>query len=129
MQKRVAVVTGASRGVGKGVALELCQAGFMVYITGRSAADMSYIQGKGAAIVCDHSNDQQVERMFAQISQEQGRIDVLVNNAWGGYENMMWKTASSHGRVHSGNSPYGAGTQCSRQASVRPMWPAGWQRH
>ena len=45
MQKRVAVVTGASRGVGKGVALELCQAGFMVYITGRSAADMSYIQG------------------------------------------------------------------------------------
>ncbi len=89
MQKRVAVVTGASRGVGKGVALELCQAGFMVYITGRSAADMSYIQGKGAAILCDHSDDQQVERMFAQVSQEQGRIDVLVNNAWGGYENMV----------------------------------------
>jgi len=89
MQKRVAVVTGASRGVGKGVAQELCQAGFMVYITGRSAADMSYIQGKGNAIECDHSNDQQVERAFRQISQEQGRIDVLVNNAWGGYENMM----------------------------------------
>jgi dehydrogenase/reductase SDR family protein 1 len=89
MQKRVAVVTGASRGVGKGVAQELCQAGFMVYITGRSAADMSYIQGKGTAILCDHSDDQQVERMFAQVSQEQGRIDVLVNNAWGGYENMM----------------------------------------
>ena len=89
MQKRVAVVTGASRGVGKGVAQELCQAGFMVYITGRSVADMSYIQGKGTAILCDHSNDQQVERTFAQISQEQGRIDVLVNNAWGGYENMM----------------------------------------
>lgn len=89
MQKRVAVVTGASRGVGKGIALELCQAGFMVYITGRSAADKSYIQGKGTAIVCDHSDDQQVERMFAQISQEQNRIDVLVNNAWGGYENMV----------------------------------------
>ena len=84
MQKRVAVVTGASRGVGKGVALELCQAGFMVYVTGRSAADMSYIQGKGTAIVCDHSDDHQVERMFAQISQEQNRIDVLVNNAWAG---------------------------------------------
>jgi dehydrogenase/reductase SDR family member 1 len=67
----------------------LCQAGFMVYVTGRSAADMSYIQGKGTAIVCDHSDDHQVERMFAQISQEQNRIDVLVNNAWGGYENMM----------------------------------------
>jgi len=89
MQKRVAVVTGASRGVGKGVAQELCQAGFIVYITGRSVADMSYIQGKGTPILCDHSDDQQVERMFAQVSQEQGRIDVLVNNAWGGYENMM----------------------------------------
>jgi dehydrogenase/reductase SDR family protein 1 len=89
MQKRVAVVTGASRGVGKGVAQELCQAGFMVYITGRSAADMSYIQGKGTAILCDHNDDQQVERMFAQVSKEQNRIDVLVNNAWGGYENMM----------------------------------------
>jgi dehydrogenase/reductase SDR family member 1 len=89
MQKRVAVVTGSSRGVGKGVALALCQAGFMVYVTGRSAADMSYIQGKGTAIVCDHSDDHQVERMFAQISHEQNRIDVLVNNAWGGYENMM----------------------------------------
>ena len=72
MQKRVADITGASRGVGKGVALELCRAGFMVYITGRSAADMSYIQGKGTAILCDHSDDQQVERMFAQVSQEQG---------------------------------------------------------
>lgn len=89
MQKRVALVTGASRGVGKGVALELCQAGFTVCITGRSAADMNYIQGKGAAIVCDHSDDQQVERMFTQVSEEQGRIDVLVNNAWGGYENMI----------------------------------------
>jgi NAD(P)-dependent dehydrogenase (short-subunit alcohol dehydrogenase family) len=89
MQKRVAVVTGASRGVGKGVALELCQAGFMVYITGRSAADMSYIQDKGTAIVCDHSDDQQVERAFAQIGQEQNRIDVLVNNVWGGYENIV----------------------------------------
>jgi len=89
MQKRVAVVTGASRGVGKGVAQELWQAGFMVYITGRSAADMTYIQGKGIAIQCDHSDDQQVERMFAQVRQEQGRVDVLANNAWGGYENMM----------------------------------------
>jgi dehydrogenase/reductase SDR family protein 1 len=89
MQKRIAVVTGASRGVGKGIALELCRAGFIVYITGRSAADMSYIQGKGTAVPCDHSDDRQVEKVFAQISQEQGRIDVLVNNAWGGYENMF----------------------------------------
>lgn len=89
MQKRVAVVTGASRGVGKGVALELSKAGFIVYITGRSAADMSYIQGKGISVLCDHSDDRQVERVFAQIGQEQGRIDVLVNNAWGGYENML----------------------------------------
>ncbi|HYX54470.1 MAG TPA: SDR family NAD(P)-dependent oxidoreductase [Candidatus Limnocylindrales bacterium] len=89
MENRVAVVTGASRGVGKGVALELGHAGFTVYITGRSAADMGYIQGRGTAIVCDHCDDQQVERAFAQIGHEQNRIDVLVNNAWGGYENMI----------------------------------------
>src|ERR1700757_2517048 len=89
MRKRVAVVTGASRGVGRGIALELIQAGFIVYVTGRNAPDMDYIQGRGIAIVCDHRDDQQVERAFAQISQEQGRIDVLVNNVWGGYENMF----------------------------------------
>jgi dehydrogenase/reductase SDR family protein 1 len=86
---KVALVTGASRGVGKGIALDLLEAGAKVYITGRSVEDMQYIEGKGIAIECDHRNDEQVQAAFAQIANEQGRLDLLVNNVWGGYENMM----------------------------------------
>jgi len=86
---RVAVVTGASRGVGKGIALELIDAGAIVYITGRTPEHMAYMNGKGTAITCDHRDDREVEAAFGQILAEQGRIDVLVNNAWGGYENMV----------------------------------------
>jgi dehydrogenase/reductase SDR family protein 1 len=86
---KVALVTGASRGVGKGIALELLEAGATVYITGRSVADMQYIEGKGIAIECDHRDDEQVQAAFARIASEQGRLDLLVNNVWGGYENMV----------------------------------------
>ena len=89
MPNRVAVITGASRGVGKGIAIELCDAHFTVYITGRSVNEMAYLTGRGTAISCDHREDQQVYRAFDRIIKEQGRIDVLVNNAWGGYENMI----------------------------------------
>lgn len=86
---KVALVTGASRGVGKGIALGLLEAGATVYITGRSVADMGYLEGKGTALECDHRDDRQVEAAFARIAGEQGRLDLLVNNVWGGYENMM----------------------------------------
>ena len=86
---KVALVTGASRGVGKGVALELAGAGAAVYITGRSVEDMRYISGAGTAVECDHRDDGQVESAFRRISDEQGRLDILVNNVWGGYENMV----------------------------------------
>ena len=86
---KVALVTGASRGVGKGIALELARAGAAVYITGRSVEDMEYISGKGTALECDHRNDEQVRSAFRRIGDEQGRLDVLVNNVWGGYENMV----------------------------------------
>jgi dehydrogenase/reductase SDR family member 1 len=86
---RVALVTGASRGVGKGIALELVDAGATVYITSRSVEDMQYISGKGIAVECDHRSDQQVQSAFRRIADEQGRLDILVNNVWGGYENMM----------------------------------------
>jgi len=92
MQKlngKVALVTGASRGVGKGIALELVEAGATVYITGRSVEDMQYLSGKGSAIECDHRNDEQVQAAFRRIADEQGRLDILVNNVWGGYENML----------------------------------------
>jgi dehydrogenase/reductase SDR family member 1 len=89
LKEKVALVTGASRGVGKGIALELIEAGATVYITGRSVADMQYIAGKGTAIECDHRNDEQVQAAFRQIADEQERLDILVNNVWGGYENML----------------------------------------
>ena len=96
---KVALVTGASRGVGKGIALELLAAGATVYITGRSPDEMAYLAAaadsenggaaKGAAIVCDHRDDGQVRTALCRISDEQGRLDILVNNVWGGYENMI----------------------------------------
>lgn len=86
---KIALITGASRGVGKGIASELIDAGATVYITGRSVEDMQYISGKGIAVECDHRNDEQVQSAFRRIADEQGRLDILVNNVWGGYENMM----------------------------------------
>ncbi len=103
---KVALVTGASRGVGKGIALGLSEAGATVYITGRiieestsstglagalhhTADEVNKLGGKGIAIQCDHRNDQQVEQVFERIAAEQGRLDILVNNVWGGYENMV----------------------------------------
>lgn len=102
---KVAVVTGASRGVGKGVALGLGEAGATVYVTGRTiksktdaeklggtvhetAEAVTAIGGKGVAIQCDHRDDTQVEDVFKRVTKESKRIDILVNNAWGGYENM-----------------------------------------
>jgi dehydrogenase/reductase SDR family protein 1 len=89
LKGKVALITGASRGVGKGIALELIDAGATVYITGRSVDDMRYLAGKGTAIECDHRKDEQVESAFRRIADEQGRLDILVNNVWGGYENML----------------------------------------
>jgi dehydrogenase/reductase SDR family protein 1 len=86
---RVAVVTGASRGVGKGIARELINAGATVYITGRAVEDMNYIDGRGVALKCDHRDDEQVEAVFQRVADEQRRLDILVNNVWGGYENML----------------------------------------
>ena len=102
---KVAVVTGASRGVGKGIALGLGEAGATVYVTGRTVKDktdagklggtvfataeeVTAVGGKGIGIQCDHTDDTQTEAAFKRIARESKKIDVLVNNAWAGYENM-----------------------------------------
>jgi NAD(P)-dependent dehydrogenase (short-subunit alcohol dehydrogenase family) len=92
----VAVVTGASRGAGKGIAMALGAEGATVYVTGRSqkegdaalpgtihatAAAITLAGGRGVAVACDHDNDQQVRELFERVQREQGRVDILVNNA------------------------------------------------
>jgi dehydrogenase/reductase SDR family member 1 len=106
LRGKVAVVTGASRGVGRGIALSLGEAGATVYITGRTAEEGTAIEelsgtiqqtadevtnlgGKGIPIRCDHRNDQEVEAVFRRIIDAEDRLDILVNNVWGGYENMV----------------------------------------
>jgi len=84
----IALVTGASRGIGRGVANVLAGSGAAVYATGRSilGADLS------PAVIrvrCDHTDDGQVAAVFERITAEHGRLDVLVNGAWGGYERMV----------------------------------------
>jgi dehydrogenase/reductase SDR family protein 1 len=86
--EHVALVTGATRGVGKGVALALADAGFVVYATGRSATQADL--GRDIVpVVCDTTDAAAVERVCERISVERGRLDVLVNSAWGGYERMV----------------------------------------
>ena len=92
---------GASRGVGRGIAVELGDAGATVYVTGRSVSDgteglpgtvtetaelVTERGGEGIAVRCDHTVDADVEALFERIEREQGSLDPLVNNVWGGYE-------------------------------------------
>src|SRR5688572_22563763 len=91
---KVAVVTGASYGVGKGVAAGLAEAGAVVYATGRTVSEESFtdsFKGEGRIIParCDHTDDAATEAVFRRVGEEQGRLDVLVNSAWGGYERML----------------------------------------
>jgi len=85
---RFAVVTGASRGVGRGIAAELSRNGFDVFATGRTVLDAD-LPDPVRRIPCDHTDDAQVDAAFERVREEAGRLDVLVNSAWGGYERMV----------------------------------------
>ena len=85
---QVALVTGASRGVGRGVALGLAHAGAKVFATGRSVTNTE-LGSDITAIACDHTDDRAVADVFREIEDKTGRLDILVNVAWGGYERMV----------------------------------------
>eukprot|EP00903_Cladosiphon_okamuranus_P018046 g16607.t1 len=99
LRGKVAVVTGSSRGIGKGIAVTLGERGCTVYVTGRSAGGACTDQdsggsleetaaaidasgGKGIPVACDHAEDEQVKALFEKVESEQGRLDILVNNAF-----------------------------------------------
>jgi NAD(P)-dependent dehydrogenase (short-subunit alcohol dehydrogenase family) len=99
----IAVVTGASRGAGKGIAIALGSHGCTVYVTGRSqktgdaplpgtivetAAAVSAAGGKGIPVCVDHADDNQVKALFNQVEEEQGKLDILVNNAFAVHDQM-----------------------------------------
>jgi NAD(P)-dependent dehydrogenase (short-subunit alcohol dehydrogenase family) len=103
LKGKIAVVTGASRGGGRGIALALGEEGATVYVTGRSvrgepavgnrpetieetADGVTVRGGVGVPVRCDHTVDSQVEALLERVKREHGHVDVLVNNAWGGYE-------------------------------------------
>lgn len=106
---QVALVTGASRGAGKGIALALGELGMTVYVTGRSvsrslgrlkdtalpgtleetAAEIDRLGGKGIAMGCDHAEDDQVRALLQEVERRSGRLDILVNNATFIHDNLI----------------------------------------
>ncbi|MER5733687.1 SDR family oxidoreductase [Streptomyces sp. NPDC002138] len=106
---RVALVAGATRGAGRGIAVELGARGATVYVTGRStrgrrseydrpetieetAELVTAAGGRGIAVVADHLVPEQVEAVVGRIDAEQGRLDVLVNDIWGGERLFEWES-------------------------------------
>jgi NAD(P)-dependent dehydrogenase (short-subunit alcohol dehydrogenase family) len=112
LRGKIAVVTGASRGAGRGIALALGEAGATVYVSGRSVRGEATTEnlpgtiddtaelvtargGTGIAVRCDHTVDSNVEELFARVQREHGQLDLLVNNAWGGYEQHDYRKFSA----------------------------------
>ncbi|HJL14544.1 MAG TPA: SDR family NAD(P)-dependent oxidoreductase [Sandaracinaceae bacterium LLY-WYZ-13_1] len=124
----VAVVTGASRGVGRGVALALGDAGYTVYVTGRTvegersvgatADEVSRRGGRGVAVRCDHADDVQVEALFARVRDEAGALDVLVNNAFAIPNAELWGVPFWEQPIHIWDTMHSVGLRSHYVASV-----------
>ncbi|MFF7389120.1 SDR family oxidoreductase [Streptomyces scabiei] len=106
---KVALVAGATRGAGRGIAVELGAAGATVYVTGRSTRErrseydrpetledtadlVTEAGGHGIAVPTDHLEPEQVRSLVDRIAEEQGRLDVLVNDVWGGEKLFEWES-------------------------------------
>ena len=126
---QVALVTGGSRGIGRGVASELARQGAKVFVTGRTESDLATIGEGTIGIRCDHTVDSDVEAAFARIAQEDA-IDILVNNVWGGYERMVdngeftWMKPFWQQPLWRWDAMFGAGVRAHYQASqlAAPAW-------
>ena len=118
-----AIVTGASRGVGKGVAISLAGSGFQVYATGRSI-ESSDLPPDIVRVRCDHLRDNDTEALFRRVANESGELDLLVNCAWGGYERMVedgnftWTLPFWQQPMHRWTSMIDAGVRASYVASA-----------
>ncbi|MGH3491575.1 MAG: SDR family NAD(P)-dependent oxidoreductase [Actinopolymorphaceae bacterium] len=118
LRGKVAVVTGASRGAGRGIAKVLGEEGGTVYVTGRTSRETGSPTGRpetiehtaeqvnarggdGIPVRCDHTDAAQVQSLFGRVQAAHGRLDILVSNAWGGYERdvddaPVWELAPEH---------------------------------
>jgi len=119
-----ALVTGASRGVGRGTATALAGAGYTVFATGRTVAAAT-LPDAVIRIPCDHTHDEETDAAFARIASVTPDLDVVVNSAWGGYEQMMENGAFTWGLpfweqpLHRWTSMMEAGVRAAFMVSAR----------